>query len=161
MDEVDVPEYAVQHEGQRECHRMVVGEVVGGEGVEGVADDCGRGDDSNHLVEHSDSVGAKDAALVSGGVSGAGEFAPTLGERDEQGAESGADVEPGGYGHFDDDRAREHAQYEAGGDGEYIEKGDVLEVGGVGSLHQDVDDDDDAKLWFEGEGGGQPDERQD
>ena len=37
-------------------------------------------------------------------------------------------------------------KYEAGGDGEYVEKGDVLESGGVGRLHQDVDDDDDAKL---------------
>ena len=121
------------------------GQVVGGEGVEGVADDGGRGDDSNHLVEHSDGVGAEDAALVSGGVSGAGEFAPTLGEGYEERAESGADVEPGGHWHSDDDSASEYAQDEAGGDGEYVEEGEVLEAGGVCGLHQDVYGYDDAK----------------
>ena len=75
MDEVDVSEYAVHHKGQGEHHGVVVGQVGGGEGVEGVGDDGGGGDYPYHLVEHSDGVGAKYAALVSGGVSGAGEFA--------------------------------------------------------------------------------------
>ena len=77
----------------------------------------------------------------------------SLGEGDEEGAKSSADVEPGGHWHSDDDRASEYAQDEAGGYGEYVEKGDVLESGGVCGLYQDVDGYDDAELEAEGECG--------
>src|SRR3970282_638769 len=66
VHQVKIAEEAVKNEGNGEHHRVVIRQVLGGEGVERVGRAGRRDDDVHHVVEEREAVFVEDGAVIAG-----------------------------------------------------------------------------------------------
>ena len=126
MDEVEIPEYPVEREDQREAEVIGVELLhrLGADRVDHIRDERRRGDDADHLVEQVGTVFLQDRPVAGSAVCEQDQLVAALAEREEQREQQDQDQQPVADRHVDGDRAARRAQHEADRD------------------HQDVDDDD-------------------
>lgn len=136
MNEEEIAEDPVQHEGDRHHHGVVVRDRAGEEGVEGVADDRGAGHDGDQVVEKGTGVLLQIAAMAGGTVFQEQNLMSTLAEAKKEGEQDGTEIQPGRDLHANDGCPGGGSKDESTGDGKNIDDNQVLEIEGVGR-HQD------------------------
>jgi len=92
LNQVEIPENAVQHEGDGEHHDVVFRQVGGRKGVQGVGHDRCPGDDTDQLIKQVQGITIQHPAGSGVGLSGQVQLRPAFAEPDEQGEQRGDHV---------------------------------------------------------------------
>ena len=129
VEQVEVAEDPVEHEGQRERQeaRVELAHGLRRHRVEGIRGHGGRGDDRDHLVEEALAVLGEDGPMGGRRPVERQVFLPPLAEGQEQGDQDRADHQPAGDVDVHGLGAGDGAEHEAHGHRQHVEDHDVLE----------------------------------
>ena len=133
LEQIQIPENAVDDEGNRYQKLVVLRYGRTGKGVQGVGHDGDGGDDGDQLIQKRHRVTVQDRA---GRIAlQAGKLCPPFAESQIEGQHKGDNIKPRGEDlHFDQYRSAENTDQEEYPDGDDIDQRNVLQFEGIGQV---------------------------